>query len=327
MTLEILRSPTSEIEIVQESADQNWTRLPSFQRAWAGVFEELSESSRRVYFKDAAQFAEWLASWELNLLTVGFEDLLHYKGELARLYPNKKTAARKLTVAKRLVGMAHSIGLRPDNPAAGLKSFKNTGPGESGETSHRALTKDEARALFAQVDTSKLIGKRDYALLTFLIRTGLRRAECAALVLGDLKTEQGHHIARIRHGKGDKARTVKIPVDVMRKISDYLDATARKQAGPSAPLFITFSKGDKATETAMVGKDIERVVCRYAKAAGLTGLTPHGLRASFVTLTLEGGAKLEQVQYAVGHADPRTTERYQRRKLNLDDNAVDYFKL
>jgi len=51
------------------------------------------------------------------------------------------------------------------------------------------------------------------------------------------------------------------------------------------------------------------------------------LRASFVTLALEGGARLQQVQYAAGHADPRTTERYQKRKQNLQDNAVDYLDL
>jgi hypothetical protein len=39
------------------------------------------------------------------------------------------------------------------------------------------------------------------------------------------------------------------------------------------------------------------------------------------------GAKVHQVQYAAGHADPRTTGRYQKRKVNLDDNAVDYSKL
>jgi integrase len=61
--------------------------------------------------------------------------------------------------------------------------------------------------------------------------------------------------------------------------------------------------------------------------AGLEGLTPHGLRATFVTITLENGASLEQVQYAVGHSDPRTTERYHKRKLNLENNAVDYFRL
>ena len=54
---------------------------------------------------------------------------------------------------------------------------------------------------------------------------------------------------------------------------------------------------------------------------------PHGLRATFVTLALEGGAPLHLVQRAAGHADPRTTERYWRRKEGLDDNAVDYIRL
>ena len=74
----------------------------------------------------------------------------------------------------------------------------------------------------------------------------------------------------------------------------------------------------------MSGEAIEDVVTCYAKRAELDGLTPHGLRASFVTLALEGGAALHDVQYAAGHADPRTTERYQKRKLNLDRNAVDF---
>ena len=73
---------------------------------------------------------------------------------------------------------------------------------------------------------------------------------------------------------------------------------------------------------------IQRVVETACEVADLNlKLTPHGLRATFVTLALEGGAKLEQVQYAVGHADPRTTERYHKRKLNLDNNAVDFIKL
>jgi integrase len=74
-------------------------------------------------------------------------------------------------------------------------------------------------------------------------------------------------------------------------------------------------------------KGIEGIVKARAATIGVYDLTPHGLRASFVTLALEGGASLHQVQYAAGHADPRTIERYQKRKLNLDDNAVDYLKL
>ena len=166
-----------------------------------------------------------------------------------------------------------------------------------------------------------------------LVFTGMRRAECASLTLGDLHQEQGHHAAVIRHGKGNKRRTVKLPVPVRRAIDEWLAALGEfstLNTSTATPLFVQFRKGDKPDKRllALSTNAIENIVKHYANTAGLeVHLSPHGLRASFVTLALEGGARLQQVQYAVGHADPRTTERYQRRKLNLDDHASDYLKI
>ena len=55
------------------------------------------------------------------------------------------------------------------------------------------------------------------------------------------------------------------------------------------------------------------------KAAGLpAGVTPHSLRHSYATEALSLGAALQDVQDALGHADPRTTRRYNRSQHNLD---------
>jgi integrase/recombinase XerD len=291
-------------------------------RVTNALVANVAPGSRRVYEIDARCFADWLADRGLSVEGVGFEDVSDYRAWLESQFA-KATAARKLVVARRLLDVAVILHLRGDNPAKQVKGFKQAG---ANETPHRALTRKEAKELLAVIDQASDKGKRDFALITLLLRTGIRRAEAAGLLLSDLGQEQGHHIATIRHGKGDKRRIIKVPVDVLRAISNYLDATGRKQAGPDKPLFVTFHN-DKPTGRPVTGLDIERIVEGYAAAAGLDGLTPHGLRASFVTLTLEGGAKLQQVQYAAGHADPRTTERYQKRKLNLDDNAVDYLKL
>jgi len=51
-------------------------------------------------------------------------------------------------------------------------------------------------------------------------------------------------------------------------------------------------------------------------------LNPHSLRHSFVTAALDAGVSLRDVQDAAGHADPRTTRRYDRARRNLDRAAT-----
>jgi site-specific recombinase XerD len=297
------------------------TTNSTYELAAATLFKNVSKASARIYQTDAKQFGDWLGGRKLDIQSVAFSHLSDYRAELAEKYKNPQTAARKLVVVRRLLDIAVLLGIRTDNPAKSVKGFKNG----LTESPHRALRKNEAKELLAIIDRSTKKGKRDYALLMLLLRTGIRRSEAANLTLADLQMEQGHHIAVIRHGKGNKRRIAKLPVDVHRSIIEYIEAVGLK--GEKQPLFVTFRKGDHPQTGAMNGLDIQLLVEKYAKEAGIGKLTPHGLRASFVTLTLEAGAKLEQVQYAAGHADPRTTERYQKRKLNLDDNAVDFLRL
>jgi integrase/recombinase XerD len=135
--------------------------------------------------------------------------------------------------------------------------------------------------------------------------------------------EQSHHVAIIRHGKGNKRGLAKLPVEVRHAIDDSLEATARTQIGPEAPLFVSFRKGDHPQEKPITGNQVERVVKAQAKAVGVT-ISPHGMRASFITLAFEGGADLALVQDAARHKDPRTTRRYQKRRNSLHKNAVDF---
>ena len=114
---------------------------------------------------------------------------------------------------------------------------------------------------------------------------------------------------------------VKIRVDVSRALTGYLENLG--DGNDDDPLFVQVRRGDHPTRDRLSEKGIERLV-KSVTLDGVKGLTPHGLRATFATLALEEGAPLQQVQYAMGHADPRTTERYQKRKENLDHNAVDY---
>ena len=313
---------TQQITVVDKPGVLSSKGADELALALADVAGQLAPSSRRLYASDIKHFAGWLTARSLDILVVSRSDMVAYRQHLAESYA-KVTAARMLTVAKRVMSEAVKRGVRDSNPAGDIRGFR----GLATETTHTALSKSQAKEMLGAIDRNTAIGKRDYAIVMVLLRTGLRRSELAALTLGDLSQEQGHNVLVVRHGKGDKRRLAKVPVDVLRVIDEYLVACNKKRGvDVGSPLFIQFDGAGKATDKGIGTKVVERVVKARAAAIGVLDLTPHGLRASFVTLTLEAGASLHQVQYAAGHADPRTTERYQKRKVNLDDNATDYLR-
>lgn len=298
------------------------------QPALTNVTGQLDTRSKRVYKSDVKFFATWLKDKGLTPDEVTRSDVIAYRAHLAeRINPRtgkpyaNATAQRMFSVARRVLREQVHTGKLAKNPTEDIRGFKT-----EDETTHIALTKSEARDLIDAIDQSTLMGKRDYAIMLILLRTGLRRFECAPLTIGDLQKEQGHAIAIIQKGKGGKRTIVKIPTDVLRAIQDYIEATGRQNSPLGAPLFVGFDRGDHPTEKQVSEKLIERMVAHYGGKVGLPGLTPHDLRSTFITLALEAGVPLQQVQYAARHRDPRTTERYQKRKINLDDNAVDYVK-
>ncbi len=314
------------------------------------VAGQLSVKSQRIYRHDAAVFATWLQDHDLtpHMLTKSY--MIAYRSYLKGRYKNA-TASRMLSVARRLLAEQVERNHLEHNPAATVRGIK-----AEDETTHVALTRDQAQDLLDAIETTTLLGLRNF------LRLGLRRSEAIGLRICDLSERQGHHVAIIQHGKGDKRRIAKIPVDVWREIERYLQMLREVHAARSLQLlgmldlergllderayqarrqeivelhtmheqdalFVQIRRGTHPTREPLGEKAVERIITRLAETIQVEGLTPHGLRASFITLALESGASLHQVQYAAGHKDPRTTERYQKRKVNLDDNAVDFVKI
>ncbi len=273
---------------------------PPLQATMNNVAGQLAPTSRKTHSIDAKHLAHWMADQNLSLSSLDRDDLVAYRAHLAETYA-KATASRMWSVASRLLDEAVQRQVLTNNPDEGIRGFK---AGDD-ESPHRALKREEAKALLKAIDRKTTIGKRDYALLILLLRTGIRRAEAAALTIGDLVMEQGYHLVIIQHGKGNKRGFAKPPVEVRQNIGEYLVAAGREQARLEAPLFVSFRKGDHPQEKPLQPNQIKRIVKQRAQAVGIE-MSPHGMRASFITLAFEGRADLALVQDAARHKDPRT---------------------
>jgi integrase/recombinase XerC len=143
-------------------------------------------------------------------------------------------------------------------------------------------------------------------VLELLYSCGLRRAEVAALNVGDVDLYSG--LIRV-FGKGSKERMVPVGKTAAGCLREYLSARARADAGQ--PLFLN-DKGGRLTHDG-----VAFVLRRWIRGAGfLKPVTPHVFRHSFATHLLNKGCDLRAVQEMLGHKTLATTQVYTH--LSLD---------
>jgi len=133
--------------------------------------------------------------------------------------------------------------------------------------------------------------ERDKLIFLILSFTGTRRSELVALRPCDVTADYIH----IRHGKGDKDRTIPLSDQLASPLRDYINNQAIR---PTEPIF------------PFTPNRLYRIVKYYARAAGFSNLSPHALRHYFATALVERGAPLRAVQELLGHSNIATTSLY-----------------
>ena len=220
------------------------------------------------------------------------------------------------------------------NPAASVKGVKDTVV----ESKTPEIAIDHARKLLASIKLSRkvktkqevpvevplVVGLRDQAILATLAYTACRAGAVAKLRLGDFQHDGTQYALRFRE-KGGKSREIPVRHDLEGFILAYVDAAGIAGEAKDTPLFRA-SNGRSRTLTAKrLGTErICELVKRRLKDAGLPSrLSPHSFRVTAITSLLEQGVPMEDVQYLAGHAEPRTTTLYDRRKKRVTRNIVE----
>lgn len=194
------------------------------------------------------------------------------------------------------------------------------------DTEHKKdyLTTKQVNKLLRNIDRSTLKGKRNYAMLSVMVTTGLRTISIINANIGDIRTA-GDATALFYKGKGreEKATYVKLAEPVEDAIRDYL--THRGTTDETKPLFSSVSNRNSG------GRMTTRSICRIAKNSLIDvdlisdRLTAHSFRHTAATLNLLNGGTLEETQQLLDHANINTTLIYSHaleRAKNNSENRI-----
>src|ERR1019366_1023489 len=164
-------------------------------------------------------------------------------------------------------------------------------------------------------------GLRDRAAVALLIYTAARVGAVAKLRLGDFQHDGSQYVLRFQE-KGGKSREIPVRHDLEGFILAYVEAAGIAGEPKDRPLFRAGNgKTKRLGERLLSSKTICELVKRRLKDAGLPSrLSPHSFRVTAITDLLSQGIPLEDVQYLAGHAEPRTTGLYDRRKKQVTRN-------
>lgn len=249
-----------------------------------------SPHTRRAYTTALRQFAR---SCACDLAAVVEEHVVGFKYWLVERGLAPSTIRHRLSVLRRFFRWCIERGHHPGpNPALGVPlPPRRTGAGYALDGAQVGRLLGAARHL------------RDRAMLAVMVDCGLRAAEVAALTVDDLVGDRGLMAVRVRAAaaKGGRPRVVVLSARAEGLIGEYLDGRERG-------VLFCHLLGERALSV----RHIHRIVRRAGRAAGLGTLSPHALRRTFATRSLDAGRPLPEVQRQMGHGDMTTTVGYYR---------------
>ncbi len=143
------------------------------------------------------------------------------------------------------------------------------------------------------------VSKRDLAIVDVLYSTGCRVTELVNMKFKDIDV-QNHSINII--GKGKKHNTVYLNDNAQLSLDDYI---INERKGDSEYIFTT----ERLPHRQLGVRMVETMFARMGKDLGIK-LSPHIIRHTTATLSLQSGMEITQVQKMLGHSSVATTQIY-----------------
>ena len=288
---------------VQNDADLSISRPGLFDEVTVGFLLGYDKAhTRSAYHSDLRCFSSWCARIGIDPLAAKRAHLDGYARSLEVEGLASSSVARRLSVMSGLFRYAFEEGYVDRNPAVHVRR-----PRVGDDSPTLGLDLVEARRLLQAAETAS---PRDHVLVCLLLLNGLRVSEVCMVQVTDLSFERGHRVLTVDR-KGGRRDLVPLAPRTLAAVEEHLEERTDGflvLANDGGPL-----NRFQAT----------RAIRRLSRAADITKhISPHSLRHTAVTLALDAGVPLRDVQDMAGHADPRTTRRYDRARKSLDRHAT-----
>ncbi len=184
----------------------------------------------------------------------------------------------------------------------------------SGVRKAAAATLDILEALVATCDGERATDARDRALLLVGFASGgRRRSELAGLVVEDLGRDGGEYVWTLRASKTDQEGEGHV-VPIAGRAAQALTVWLEQARIDRGPVFRAVDRWGNVYPRAMGPEQIRRMVKARAASAGLDAarLSPHSLRAGFMTETGRQGISLAEAMALSGHRTASVALGYHR---------------
>ncbi len=272
-------------------------------------------STRKNYQHAVKRFLVFCHGRSLNLIQISPRDVGEYLDQMPFSIATKKLHLAALRHFFDSLVSRHVVIL---NPAASVRGARLQVI--EGKTPEIGVA--QARKLLRSIDPTDVVGLRDRAIIGILIYTAVRVGAVAELTVANFYDSGSQHCLRFSE-KGGKSREIPCRHDLQLFLQEYISLAALTNG--KSPLFRSALRRTKTlSDRPMSAGDIARMVKRRCRRIHLPSrLSPHSFRVTTITDLLNQGVPLEDVQQLAGHADPRTTRLYDRRRRKVTRNIVE----
>ena len=281
--------------------------------------QDVKQSSKKLYRRTLKQYFNWVEDKGYLLSEIARPQLLEYKQDLLSSGMSSLTVGSYITSVRRFYEWTEANKYYP-NVAKGIKT-----PKRKQQFKKQPLLPAQATELLNYYQSR---ASRDYAIITLLLRTGLRTIEVIRASVEDITFKGSQRVLLIQgKGRDEKDNFVVLTDKTYQPIAEYL--ATRDNINTSEPLFTSTSnnsKGDRLTT-----RSISYIAKEGLKAIGLDerSFTAHSLRHTTAVNILRAGGSLETAQFTLRHSNPATTQIYtatlneERRLQNSGEALID----